>query len=145
MPKIGTSPSSSLDRCDRASVDRRIARAVRQEHPVRVERARTSAADVRAGTTSTVANAARCCTIERLMPKSKATMRNGPSPRMYGSRCRHRGHEVDAIGARLGGGGGFQSDLVGGAERPGHRAGVAQQSGEAAGVDAGDARVLRTA
>ena len=52
---------------------------------------------------------------------------------------RDRGDEVDAVGAGLGGGGRPQRRLVGGAERPGHGAGVAQEAGEPAGVDAGDA------
>jgi hypothetical protein len=57
--------------------------------------------------------------------------------------ARHRTDEIDAVGAGLGGGGGLDGRLVGGAERPRHGAGVADVAGEAAGVDAGDAGHVR--
>jgi hypothetical protein len=57
---------------------------------------------------------------------------------VYGSVGRHLGHEVDARGPGFGSGCGAEVGLVRVAERSGHRAGVADEPGEAAGVDPGD-------
>ena len=56
-----------------------------------------------------------------------------------GGRRGHRADEVDTVGARLAPGGGEQVGLRPGAERAGDRSGLADDAGQPAGVDAGDA------
>ena len=63
----------------------------------------------------------------------------GARSRCVGLRRGHLADQIDSVGARLGLGGGPQRGLVGGAERAGHGAGVADVAGEPAGVDPGDA------
>ncbi len=77
-----------------------------------------------------------------LMPKSIATIRRGaPGGRLggVGRLAGDGGDEVDAVGAGFGGRSSGERGLVGGAERAGHGAEVADVAGQAAGVDAGDA------
>ena len=63
--------------------------------------------------------------------------RGGPT---VGTLTRHRGDEVDAVGAGLGGGGGSQVGLRSGAEGTHHGARRADVAGEATRVDVGEAR-----
>ena len=141
IPKIGTLPSSrgSSRRRTATSPDRR---AVRQEHAVGLAGEDVAAASVSARTTSTAPSRARLfgdvalhAEVDRHDPSAARRVERGDRVVV---RRRHRGDEVDAVGARLGLGGRPQLGLGDRAERPGHRAGVAQQAGQPAGVDPAD-------
>ena len=103
-------------------------------------RASTSAAGVAAGTTSTVAERAEVAEHRALDAEVVGDHPERAGADRVGARRGHLGHEVDTVGARLGQRRGLERDLVGGAEGAVHGAGVAEVAGEAAGVDAGDAR-----
>ena len=106
-------------------------------------RASTSAAGVDAGTTSTVASrATRWRRIVRLDAEvvGDDERRVGRRRAVYGvGRWSPAATRSTPSVPRLGARGRLQRRLVGGAERAGHRAGVADVAGEPAGVDAGDA------